>query len=171
MIELEVRIKKEVQLTLEEFQIDYLLNVPCSILDQYFNFNNLKKIRTIQLSREEEGVGVASGLTVSGKKVVLAMQNSGFGNCINAFASLCIPYEINFIVIISMRGDKNELNPVQIPMGKATKQILTSLELSYIEVNGEMSFYNAFKIAYEKLTKDNKTQFILLPRIESLYDE
>lgn len=162
----EMSIKEKVQFTLESHNVDYLLNVPCSILNQYFLFNNQKKIKNIQLSREEEGVGLASGLTISGKKVILAMQNSGFGNCINAFASLVIPYNINFIVIISMRGDKKEVNPVQITMGKATKSILNLLGFSYIEVNKKKSFYSVFNESISNLRKENKPQFILLPRIE-----
>lgn len=161
-------IKKEVQSTLENYNIDFFLNVPCSILNKYFLFANQSEIKNIQLSREEEGVGLAAGLTISGNKVVLAMQNSGFGNCINAFASLIIPYNINFIVIVSMRGEEGEINPVQIPMGNATRGILELLNLPYIEVSKRNSFSYAFKQANSKLKKEQKTQFILLPKIEGV---
>ncbi|RIN39743.1 hypothetical protein [Staphylococcus succinus] len=98
-----------------------LLTVPCTILSKYFYKNT---IETIYLSKEEEGVGIASGLTIAKEKPVMIIQNSGLGNCINAFASLCNPYKIGFLVIVSMRGDELEDNPVQIPMGNATKTFI-----------------------------------------------
>ena len=65
----------------------------------------------------------------------MIIQNSGLGNCINAFASLCNPYKIGFLVIVSMRGDELEDNPVQIPMGNATKTLISSLDCEYYTFN------------------------------------
>lgn len=138
-----------------------LLTVPCTILNKYFYKNT---IETIYLSKEEEGVGIASGLTIAKEKPVMIIQNSGLGNCINAFASLCNPYKIGFLVIVSMRGDELEDNPVQIPMGNATKTLISSLDCEYYTFNKEEQFSTTIQKGLNKIQETNKPVFILLPR-------
>lgn len=162
-----VNIKGQVSETIEN-KVDFLLTVPCSILRSYLDFSGYENTETIFLSREEEGVGLAAGLSITGKNVVLAMQNSGFGNCINAFASLAKPYKIGFIVILSIRGDKFETNSVQNPLGQATRVIIKSLDLSYVEVTKTLTFSEAFNIAEAGIKEKNEPFFILLPRLEAL---
>lgn len=148
-----------------EKKIDYLLHVPCSILNSYFCLTETHTSPSIiSLTREEEGVGIASGLSISGKKVVLSMQNSGFGNTINAFSSLAIPYKIGFIVIISLRGDKLEHNDTQLTMGSATEQIIHSIKLPYIKVSQEVDFMEAMDYATSQVKQKNLPCIILLPR-------
>ena len=146
--------------------IDYILTVPCSIISTCFKESSL--FETIYLSREEEGVGIASGLTVSGKKAVMMIQNSGFGNCINAIASLTIPYNISFIIIITLRGDEYEDNPVQVPMGEATKKLVQAIDCDFYEVSKQNSFDQCFKSALADTVNATKPIFILLPRLEAL---
>lgn len=143
-----------------------VLTVPCSILNSCYK--ETPGVNTIYLSREEEGVGLASGFTVSGNNSVLMIQNSGLGNCINAFASLTIPYKIGFIVIVSMRGDDLEDNPVQVPMGKATKNLIKAIDCNYIEVSKQNSFEECYLRAIRQIEIEKRPVFILLPRLEVL---
>ena len=79
------------------------------------------------LTREEECVGYAAGQRMAGGKPVVLMQSSGLGNAINALASLVIPYRLGIPLVVSMRGTLGEANPSQVPMGRATLPILTTL--------------------------------------------
>ena len=45
-------------------------------------------IKSIVLTTEEEGVGVALGAWLGGERSALLMQSSGVGNCINMFSLL-----------------------------------------------------------------------------------
>jgi sulfopyruvate decarboxylase subunit alpha len=45
----------------------------------------------VSAAREEEAIGVAVGSYAVGRNAAVFMQSSGFGNTINAIASLCIP--------------------------------------------------------------------------------
>ena len=45
----------------------------------------------VSATREEEAIGIAVGAHAVGRNAAVFMQSSGFGNCINAIASLCIP--------------------------------------------------------------------------------
>jgi sulfopyruvate decarboxylase TPP-binding subunit len=58
--------------------------------------------------------------------VVLA-QCSGLGNSLNAIGSLVVPYGLAFPVVLSMRGTLGELNPAQMPLGRATVATLEAL--------------------------------------------
>ncbi len=83
----------------------------------------------VSATREEEAIGIASGGYVTGRKSAVFMQSSGFGNCINALASLCIPCRIPIPMFINLRGEVGEFNIAQVSMGRATRPILDVLGL------------------------------------------
>ncbi len=79
------------------------------------------------LVREEECVAYAAGFVAAGGRAVVLMQCSGLGNSLNALRSLAIPYRLGIPLVLSMRGTLGERNPVQVPMGRATVQLLDAL--------------------------------------------
>ena len=83
-------------------------------------------------TREEEAFGIAAGLYLGGKKPTVMLQSSGLGNAINALTSLLVPYQIPTLIIVSMRGDDNEWNAAQVPMGRAVAPILDAIEIPQI---------------------------------------
>lgn len=83
----------------------------------------------LPLTREEEGVGVICGQALAGRRGVLLMPTSGFGNCVNAIASLPIPYRIPLPMIIGFRGDLGEFNGTQVMMGQSMPDILRSMRI------------------------------------------
>ena len=85
----------------------------------------------VSATREEEAIGIASGAYSVGRNAAVFMQSSGFGNCINALASLCIPSRIPVPMFINMRGEIGEFNIAQVAMGRATRPILDVLGLPY----------------------------------------
>ena len=85
----------------------------------------------VPLTREEEGVGVLTGAYLGGRRGLLMMQVSGLGNSINGLASLAIPYQIPFLMLISQRGELGEFNPAQIAMGQAARPMLDALGIQH----------------------------------------
>jgi len=85
----------------------------------------------VSATREEEAVGIASGAYAVGRNAALFMQSSGFGNCVNALASLCIPCRIPLPMFINLRGDVDEFNIAQVVMGRSTRPILDVLGLPH----------------------------------------
>ena len=73
-------------------------------------------IRDIVLTTEEEGVALAAGAWLGGARSVLLMQSSGLGNCINML-SLARSCRFPLLMVITMRGEWEEFNPWQVPMG------------------------------------------------------
>ena len=72
-------------------------------------------IEVLQLTREEEGVGILSGAYLGGTRGALLMQSSGLGNCVNALGGLPMAYRIPFLILITPRGRLSEFNPSQVP--------------------------------------------------------
>ncbi len=80
-------------------------------------------IAEIVLTTEEEGVGLVAGAALGGQRAALLMQSSGVGNCINMF-SLLRNCGFGCVVLVTMRGEFEEFNPWQVPMGSITEQDL-----------------------------------------------
>src|SRR5262245_43967243 len=86
-------------------------------------------VQTTIATREEEAFGIAAGLYLGGKKPTVMLQSSGLGNSINALTSLFVPYQIPALILVSMRGDMNEWNAAQVPMGRAVGAIFDAIEI------------------------------------------
>ena len=78
---------------------------------------------SIPLTTEEEGVALAAGAWLGGERAALLMQSSGFGNCINML-SLMRACRMPMLMLITMRGEWEEFNPWQEPMGSIVEPVL-----------------------------------------------
>jgi sulfopyruvate decarboxylase alpha subunit len=83
-------------------------------------------MRTVVLSTEEEGIGLAAGAWLGGERSALLMQSSGVGNVINVLGMV---KECRFplVILVTMRGEEGEFNPWQVPMGQATRATLEAM--------------------------------------------
>jgi sulfopyruvate decarboxylase alpha subunit len=80
-------------------------------------------IRDVVLTTEEEGVALAAGAWLGGQRAALLMQSSGVGNCINML-SLARTCRFPLLMLITMRGEWEEFNPWQEPMGSIVEPVL-----------------------------------------------
>ena len=109
-------------------------------------------IEVLQLTREEEGVGILCGAYLGGTRGALLMQSSGLGNCINALGGLPMAYRIPFLMLITPRGRLSEFNPSQVPAGRAVPKVLDALgietvtleRLDEVEMIVDQAIYTAF---------------------------
>jgi sulfopyruvate decarboxylase alpha subunit len=85
-----------------------------------------ERMRPVVLTTEEEGVGLAAGAWLGGEKSVLLMQSSGVGNLINVLGMVQV-CRFPLVMIVTMRGEPGEFNPWQVPMGRATQQVLEAM--------------------------------------------
>jgi sulfopyruvate decarboxylase alpha subunit len=91
-------------------------------------------IRAITLATEEEGVALAAGAFLGGKRAVLLMQSSGVGNCVNMF-SLPRICNMPFVTLVTMRGEWGEFNPWQVPMGQSVTAVLQASGIIVYRIN------------------------------------
>ncbi len=82
-------------------------------------------MHAIVLTTEEEGVALLAGAWLGGMRGALLMQSSGVGNCINMF-SLAKTCRFPLALFVTMRGQWQEFNPWQEPMGQATDSHLSA---------------------------------------------
>lgn len=87
------------------------------------------KMTSVPLTTEEEGLGVLCGAWLGGERGILLMQSSGVGNCLNML-SLTRMCEIPLLMIVTMRGQHNEFNPWQNPMGQNAQGFLEAAGVS-----------------------------------------
>jgi sulfopyruvate decarboxylase alpha subunit len=85
-------------------------------------------IRTVRLTSEEEGVGLAAGAWLGGQRAALLMQSSGVGNCVNLL-SLAKSCRFPLTMLVTMRGEWGEFNPWQVPMGTRTQAALELMDV------------------------------------------
>jgi len=91
----------------------------------------------VSATREEEAIGIAAGAYAVGRNSAVFMQSSGFGNTVNALASLCIPCRIPIPIFINLRGGPGEFNIAQVAMGRSTRPILDLLGLVHFTLEDE----------------------------------
>jgi sulfopyruvate decarboxylase alpha subunit len=83
--------------------------------------------RVVTLTTEEEGVAMLAGAWLGGQRGVLLLQSSGVGNCINMM-SLMRTCRFPMLMFITMRGEWEEFNPWQVPMGSIVDPVLKLCE-------------------------------------------
>lgn len=86
---------------------------------------------TYSVTREEEGVGIAAGINLAGKRSALLLQVTGLGNSLNAIGSLALAQRIPLLLIVSERGGLNETVSTQLPLGRAIPRMLDALGVSH----------------------------------------
>lgn len=99
----------------------------------------------VSATREEEAIGIAVGAYAVGRNAAVFMQSSGFGNCINALASLCIPARTPIPFFINLRGEIGEFNIAQTAMGRATRPILDTFGITYYTLTDEYRLDSVLK--------------------------
>jgi sulfopyruvate decarboxylase alpha subunit len=91
-------------------------------------------IVTTVLTTEEEGIALAAGAWLGGRRCVLLLQSSGVGNCINML-SLMATCRFPLLAIVTMRGEWAEFNPWQMAMGHATPAALELMGVKTMRVS------------------------------------
>ena len=90
-------------------------------------------IHDVVLTTEEEGIALVAGAWLGGQRAALLMQSSGLGNCINML-SLARTCRFPLLMLITMRGEWEEFNPWQVPMGSIVDPVLKLCEAEVYRV-------------------------------------
>lgn len=114
--------------------IDFFTGVPCSYLKAVFEDVAAKQLRYWPAPREDSACSTAVGAYLGGARPLVAMQNSGFGQSINAICSLVIPYRIPLVILVSWRGEPGKDAPEHDIMGDAFPKLLEALRLEWVSI-------------------------------------
>jgi sulfopyruvate decarboxylase alpha subunit len=118
-------------------------------------------IRDVVLTTEEEGVALAAGAWLGGERAALLMQSSGLGNCVNM---LSLPRSCRFpmLMLITMRGEWEEFNPWQVPMGKIVEPVLSLCEAEVSRANAPGEVEGLVDRALQRAYGDERIVAVLL---------
>lgn len=94
----------------ENARIDLVTGVPDGYLVPLIQSVEKGPISYIPAAREEECLGIASGVSMAGKRALVMMQNAGFLNAIGCFSTLCMNYRVPMVIIVSHRGNLDDQN-------------------------------------------------------------
>ena len=148
---------------LKDAGVDFIVSVPCVNLTKILNMiDDDSEITHIPVTREEEGIGICAGAYLGGKRPAILMQNSGFGNSINALKSLIELYEIPMIMIMSHRGTDGENIVGQIPMGESTPRILEAMDFNFFTSQTPEEAYDDIRLGWDMAEEEGKPVSILL---------
>jgi len=110
----------------------------------------------VPVAREEECVGILAGAYLGGMRGAMFCQNSGLGNCVNALASLAVPWQTPVPMFLGQRGELGEFNVSQTGMGRAARPILEALGIPHVTLTRpeevESLTSDGIKLAYTTRT-------------------
>jgi len=102
------------------------LGVPDSTM-KYFIKQGLKKGKILISTREEEALGIATGISLSKGLPLVFMQNAGFANSLSTITSLIQLYEIPMILLIGWRGYLKNDAPEHKKIGQIQPKLINML--------------------------------------------
>jgi len=131
-------------------------------------------MRAVVLTTEEEGIGLAAGAWLGGKRSVLLMQSSGVGNIINVLGMVQV-CRIPLVMVVTMRGEAGEFNSWQVPMGEATARVLEAMGVTVRRAESEGEISSLVKDALRSCYRDGSASAILIAQrvvgIKSFQDQ
>jgi sulfopyruvate decarboxylase alpha subunit len=118
-------------------------------------------IRDVILTTEEEGVALAAGAWLGGQRCALLMQSSGVGNCVNML-SLMRTCRFPMLMFITMRGEWEEFNPWQVPMGSIVEPVLALCEANIYRASAPHEVEGVAERAAQQAFGDERIVGVLL---------
>ena len=92
--------------------------------------------RVFAMPREEEGVAIAAGLELAGARPVLIFQDNGIGNLLTALLTLCQPYHLPLLAVVSRRGGLGEYNSMIHTVSERTEALLDAAGVRWFQLDG-----------------------------------
>ncbi|MFC4326999.1 thiamine pyrophosphate-dependent enzyme [Streptomyces andamanensis] len=113
---------------------------------------------------ESEAVSVAAGAWFTGRRVVVALQNSGLGDALNPLASLCLPYGVPVLLLMSVRGEPGTRDePHHDVMGRTTARILDDVGIAHAWVPADSAgFVRAVEEAERAMDASRRAYCLLI---------
>ena len=120
---------------------------------------------SVSVSKEEEGVGICAGVSLTGGKPFMLIQSTGLGNMVNALCSLTLTYKLPLLILASWRGVYNETIAAQIALGEKLPKILNAINCRFTIINTSKDIPKISAEA-QKVFENSSVHVILLnPRL------
>jgi len=119
-----------------EKNFQFISGVPCTYFKKMLIYlaehETELQLQHVIATREDEAMGIASGVVFSGGEAVIYMQNSGLGNVGDALTSLAQLYKLPMLLLISYRGlESDRAFPEHDIMGEVNEAVLKAFNIPY----------------------------------------
>ncbi len=135
------------------------IGVPDSTLKEFIS-SGLKNKKIIVTTREEEAIGIATGMCMSGSNSLVFMQNAGFANSLSTITSLVKLYKIPIIFLIGWRGYLKDDAPEHTMIGKIQPDLIKTIELPS-KILSENNWEKNCKWALKKIKNNSPCALIV----------
>lgn len=126
----------EVNAAIDDLDPEFIIQIPSSTLTLVLEHCERRTgSHYFPVAREEEGVGIATGLALAGRRVLMIMQDNGLGNALTAFATLPLPYHIPLLILVSRRGGLGEYNSMIHTFCENVEAIADAADLRHFDLD------------------------------------
>ena len=153
------KVQREIFNLLVKKGVKNFVGVPDSTL-KYFIDEGLKKEKILITTREEEAIGIATGMSLVGEKSLVFMQNAGFANSLSTITSLVQLYQIPMILLIGWRGFLKNDAPEHEKIGKIQPELIKIIGLES-RIIDEKNMEKNCNWAINKLKKEKTVGLII----------
>jgi phosphonopyruvate decarboxylase len=114
--------------------VRFITGTPCSYLKPLINAAiDDSRFLFRDAVNEGDAVAIAAGAALTGERPLVMFQNSGLGNAVNALTSLCYPFRVPVLLVVTHRaepgGEPDE--PQHEQMGRITTALLDTMEIPW----------------------------------------
>jgi sulfopyruvate decarboxylase TPP-binding subunit len=126
---------------LDAIGIEFLIHVPGSPgAPVISHFKGNPKVQSFPVAREEDGIGIASGLAMTGKKGVLLCQDGGLGNSVVALTTLVTAYHVPMLVLAIRPGGSGEFSGAVHTSSETTAGMVETLKIRALVLDCRVPF-------------------------------
>ncbi len=138
---------------LEALFIEFFIYLPDSFgAPVITHFESNPAVRSFPVAREEEGIGIASGLSMTGKKGVMFYQDTGLGNSMGALTTYAMAYHSPMLLLAVRRGGFGEYNAANFLFAETAVEMVESMKIKSFMLDYRVplsSWPGAIKKAYD----------------------
>ena len=126
---------------LEQIDPEFVLHLPSStlkhVLDHFLTGDGARPNRRIfPIPREEEGISILAGLSLTKRRAVMIFQDNGFGNLLTSLLTFPQPYHLPLFGIATRRGGLGEYNSMIHTVSERTEAILDAAGVRFVQLDG-----------------------------------
>ena len=154
---------------IESIEPDHILHLASStlksVLDHFISGPGVEGRTVFAMPREEEGVAVASGLELAGRRPVMIFQDNGFGNLLTVLQTFPQPYHIPLFGVVTRRGGLGEYNSMIHTISERTEALLDAAGVRWFQLDARTpleAWAPEIKRAWEFSRTTHRPIFILV---------
>jgi sulfopyruvate decarboxylase subunit alpha len=137
---------------LREAGIDTVVSLPESRFKELYPVLFKEWDRYIPVTNEAEGVSIAAGVWLAGKKAVMIMENAGLRVAVEPLSRLGLTHGIPVMMVMCYTGDIGERNWWGVAHGMTMEPLLQALRIPYIVVRKNAEIKDALKRAADHIS-------------------